>query len=392
MHRLTPAPFYKGFEVLQANTGVIADVTQLAANNTITGIRINDSASSTVAVNGLSAAQAANVAIIAANDATGAITLGLTGASNGGQIDTVNATLTTTAAGAAQVSNLTGITLVGVEKLVLTGTGTADATTGLITVTTTNATSLDSIKLTTVGAASITVAAGHTAQNLNIDASASSGALFLDGRAYPAGTTTGLTLTGGSGKDVLLGSASAVSRDSLVGGGNNDSLAGEGGTIVVTANAAADLFTAIGANTAGDILNGGSGNNVYGISSVVALANFDTIVGLNFGTTNLAGQVDRIQIGASTAAAGTASSVVTFTAGDQAAITAAADFATAVSLAAGNATLVATAKTVATFTYGADTYLITNGVALGAFDATTDTVIKITGVTGTLDVTDILFI
>ena len=152
------------------------------------------------------------------------------------------------------------------------------------------------------------------------------------------------------------------------------------------------MFATIGANTAGDTLNGGSGNNVYGISSVVALANFDTIVGLNFGTTNLAGQVDRIQIGASTAVAGTASSVVTFTAGDQAAITAAADFATAVGLAAGNATLAATAKTVATFTYGADTYLITNGVATGAFDATTDTVIKITGVTGTLDVTDILFI
>jgi hypothetical protein len=103
------APFIKGFEVVQANTGVTVDVTQLAAFNTITGVRVNDSASAIVAINGLSATQAANVAIIAAADATGAITLGLTGATTGGQIDTVNATLTTTspttgAAGARQGS------------------------------------------------------------------------------------------------------------------------------------------------------------------------------------------------------------------------------------------------------------------------------------------------
>ena len=382
------APFYKGFEVLQANTGVIADVTQLAANNTITGVRINDSASGTVAVNGLSAAQAANVAIIAANDAAGAITLGLAGASTGGQVDTVKATLTTTTAtGAAQVSNLTGLTLAGVEKLELTGTGTAALSTGAITLTTTNATSLDSIKLNTVGAATVTVAGGHTAQNLNIDGSASSGDLLLDGQLYPTATTTGLSLLGGSGKDVLLGGTAAGTRDNLTGGAGTDSLAGEGGTVV----SGGALFTAIGANTAADVLTGGEGKDVFGISAVVNLANLDTIKDMDFGTLNVAGQVDRIVIDATTAAA-TAASIVVLSAGEQAAVTAAADFATAVGLAAGNATLAATVNTVATFTYGADTYLITNGVAAGAFDAAADTVIKITGSVGTLDVSDIVFI
>lgn len=382
------APFYKGFEVLQANTGVTADVSQLSANNTITGIRVNDSASAIVAVNGLNATQAANVAIIAAADATGAITLGLTGAGNGGQIDTVKATLTTTtAAGAAQVSNLTGLTLAGVEKLELTGTGTAVLTTGAITLTTTNATSLDSIKLTTVGAATITVAAGHTAQNLNIDGSASTGALVLDGQLYPAGTTTGLSLTGGSGKDVLLGGTVASTRDVLIGGAGTDSLAGEGGTVA----SGGALFTVIGANTGSDVLTGGTGNDVFGISFVVDVTTRDTITDLDFGTVNVTGQADRIVIDAATAAA-TAASIVTLSAGEQTAITAAANFAAAVTLAGGNATLAATANTVATFTYGADTYLITNGVATGAFAAAEDTVIKITGVAGTLDVSDIVFI
>lgn len=382
------APFYKNFEVVQVQSGQTVDVSQLAANNTITGIRINDSASTTVGATNLTATQAANVAIIAAADATGAITLGVAGASTGGQIDTVKATLTTTdATGAAQVSNLTGLTLTGVEKLELTGTGTAAASTGAITLTTTNATSLDSIKLTTVGTATVTVAAGHTAQNLVVDGSASTGALLLDGQLYPTGTTTGLSLLGGSGNDVLLGATSATGRDSLVGGAGNDSLAGEGGTVA----SGGALFTAIGANTAADTLTGGAGNDVYGISMVVNLANVDTIVGLDLGTSLATGQVDRIVIDAATPAA-TAASIVTLTAGEQTAITAAADFATAVGLAAANATLAATANTVATFTYGADTYLITNGVAAGAWDAAADTVIKITGVTGTLDISDIVFI
>ena len=381
------APFYKGFDVLQANTGVTADVTQLVANNTITGIRINDSVNGgSVTVNGLSAAQAANVAIIAASNAVGPITLGLTGASIGGQTDTVKATLTTTtAAGAAQVSNLTGLSLVGVEKLELAGTGTAALTTGVITLTTTSATSLDSIKLATVGAATVVVDAAHAALNLNVNGSASSGNLLLDGTAYLI--TTGLTLLGGSGDDVVLGGSAASTRDNLVGGSGNDSLAGEGGTVA----SGGALFTAINANTAADILTGGAGKDVFGISAVVNLANLDTIMDMDFGTLNASGQVDRIVINGTTAAA-TAAAIVVLSVAEQNAVTAAGTFAVAVGLAAGNATLAATANTVATFTYGADTYLITNDVVGGAFNAAQDTVVKITGSVGTLDISDIVFV
>lgn len=392
------APFYKGFEVLQANTGVTADVTQLAANNTITGIRINDSVNgAAVTVNGLNATQAANVAIIAASDAVGAITLGVTGAATGGQIDTVKATLTTTtAAGAAQVSNLTGIVLAGVEKLELTGTGTVAAATGVITLTTAAATSLDSIKLTTVGDAVVTVAAGHTAQNLNIDGSASSGGLTLNGSLYPAGTTTGMSLTGGSGDDILLGGLVASSRDNLTGGAGNDVLIGEGVAASIP-TIAAGVATIIEANlaspqTGADVLTGGLGNDSYGFgNSTVATAadlitQADTIVGLNLGTALLAGRVDGIFINGTTAGA---SVVYTFTAGEQAAITAAATLAAAVDLVYASTTFEAAANTVATFTFGADTYLAFNNAAAGVAVTAGDMIIKITGVTGTLDASDV---
>ncbi|MDI1308871.1 MAG: hypothetical protein PSV17_05495, partial [Methylotenera sp.] len=300
------APFYKGFEVLQANTGVTADASQLAANNTITGVRVNDSAGAAVTVNGLNATMAANVAIIAANDAAGAITLGLTGASNGGQIDTVKAALTTTnAAGTAQVSNLTGLSLVGVEKLELTGNGTVGATTGAVTLTTTSMAAIDSIKLVNAGVNSITIAAQSVAANLNVDATGSTGATTINATAY--NSTTGATITGGSGNDVIGGSQRV---DTIIGGNGNDVIIGDSsaevqavtftgnttgnGTLVIAgqtvtlvaatqttatlsaAKAATDITASIAAGTGGDIITATSAGAVLTLTYSATAGNVAT--------------------------------------------------------------------------------------------------------------------
>jgi hypothetical protein len=469
------APFYKGFEVIQANAGVTIDVSQLAANNTITGVRVSDTAGTIVAINGLSATQAANVAIIAANDAAGAITLGLTGAANGGQIDTVKAALTTmTIAGVAQVSNLTGLTLVGVEKLELTGNGTTALNTGAVTLTTTNAVVLDSIILTNAGLNSITIAAGHTAANLNVNASGSTGATTINASAY--NTTTGATLTGGSGVDFISGS---VRSDTIVGGAGNDTLFGDGsapevqsvqvtapvgaagtGTVIVagisatvanndtvgavatkvvaaitaavtagtagnvasaavtgvgndvitiTYNPVGDVVTAtaalgtatgatfgavitvtngVVANSASDTLTGGLGNDTFAFGrAIVAVATIDTITDLNLGSGVVGGRVDTIQI--SDPGVATAATIVTLSAAQQTTVSATANLSAA---AAATLAVASASHNVAQFTYGADTYIVFNNDGNNTFNVANDQLIKITGATGTLDATDIVYI
>ncbi|CAH1746782.1 S-layer protein RsaA [Thauera humireducens] len=209
---------YSGFEQVQIENGQALDLDLLAANNTIDTIRLNNIAGTADATN-LNATQAANVQIV--NAAAGLITIGVKNANDGGQIDTVKAALTTTtAAGAAQNINLATapISLSGVEKLELTGNGTVAATTGTVTLNTAAAISLDSIKLANAGNGNIiTIAAGHAATNLVVDASASTGNTTIDAGLYA--TLTGATLKGGSGNDVLIGS---VRVDSLSGGNGRD--------------------------------------------------------------------------------------------------------------------------------------------------------------------------
>jgi hypothetical protein len=374
------APFIKNFEVVQANTGVTVDVSQLSAFNTITGVRVNDSVNGgAVTINGITATQAANVAIIAASNAVGAITLGLTGATTGGQIDTVNATLTTTS---SQVSNLTGMSLVGVEKLTLTGSNTVAATTGAVTFETTAATSLDSIVLTNAGINTITIAAGQTATNLNVDASASIGNTTIAAGLYA--TATGATLKGGSGNDIIIGSANG---DSINGGAGNDVLTGTAVTLANitagTALAVGSVAVAVPAAVAADTFTGGAGLDVFAVG-VGAIGTMSTITDLNLGTAIVGGGVDRIVTDSTN---GTAVSVVVFSAAQQTVITNSATFAAA--LDAAIAAFGAVANVASTFTYGADTYFVLNDIAATTTFTATDLVIKITGVAGTLDASDI---
>lgn len=262
---------YKGFEQVQVQDGQAVDLALLAANNTIDTIRLNN-ATGTAGATNLNATQAANIQITGA--AAGLITIGVKDANVGGQIDTVKAALTTTtAAGGVQNINLATapISLSGVEKLELTGNGTAAATTGTVTLNTGAAISLDSIKLSNAGNGNvITIAAGHAATNLSVDASGSTGNTTINASAY--NTLTGATLKGGSGNDTLLGSARV---DNLTGGNGRDIFdANDGNSTAAATDKIADFgkITAAVADVSG--LNEG---NFQGATEVRGGANADLI-------------------------------------------------------------------------------------------------------------------
>ena len=291
---------YAGFEVLQVNNhaaGNIVNVENLATNNSITAIRIDDGANATGVTN-LNATQAANVTIVNGNSAGGAITIGVKGAETAGQTDTVKASLLTTTlpANTANPINLTGITLAGVEKLELTGNGTVAGTTGAVTLTTTAATALDSIKLANVANGnSITIAAGQTGTNLNVDVTGS-GNTTVDAMLY--NTTTGATITGGAGNDQLFGSQRA---DIIKGGAGDDLIRGE--AVAVTTQAARGQITDItlaATYDAGDVVSVTFGGNTYSHTVVAgSLTAANVWTGLQAAT----GSVSGVRLDAALAAA-----------------------------------------------------------------------------------------
>lgn len=376
----TAGKLYKNFEILQAN-GVAVDADNLALNNTLTSAVLNGNSS---AITNLSSTAAGSVTV--ASGATSA-TIGVKGATTAGQIDTVKAALTTTtSAGAAQNIDITGLTLTGVEKLELTGNGTAAATTGTATFTTTNALSLDSIKFANAANGnSITIAAGQ-ATNLVVDASASTGGVTINATANNA--TTGVNLKGGSSFDVLQGAVGL--SDILTGGAGNDVLAT--GTSTVTAGTASAIgsATAATAATAGDTMTGGDGRDMFVLGTNSAIATMSSITDLNLGGATAALGVDGITLDLATAGTTTAPTIVVLTDTQKANIAAAASLAAAFDVAAAIDTAV---NAVVQFTYGTDSYLFVNGVAGGAsYSATNDVAIKITGVSGTLDASDITIV
>ncbi|MBB5217352.1 beta strand repeat-containing protein [Parapusillimonas granuli] len=199
--------------------------------------------------------------------------------------------------------------------------------------------------------------------------------------AIAAGGTTGVKITGSNGVDTIQGSAAS---DIIDGGAGNDLISGAGATI------AAGAFTALAANTAADILTGGAGNDSFGFGLGATTTSFNTITDLNLGTAVVAGQVDTLTFDVSAAAVTAGPAIVSLSEAQQATVAAAADLAAAADVVLGIANA---AGNVAQFSYGANTYLLVNGVtATAAFTAGEDHLVKITGVTGTLDASDIAFI
>lgn len=134
-------------------------------------------------------------------------------------------------------------------------------------------------------------------------------------------------------------------------------------------------------------MTGGEGRDMFVIGTNSTLTTMSSITDLNLGGATAALGVDGITLDLATAGAAT---IVVLTETQKANIAAAADLAAAFNVAAAVDT---TVNAVVQFTYGSDSYLFVNGVAGGTtYSATNDVAIKITGVSGILDASDITIV
>ncbi|GJM12040.1 MAG: hemolysin-type calcium-binding region [Pseudohongiella sp.] len=200
----TSGKLYSGFETVEvgsaASTGAVTlSMLTLASTNTITAVRANPGAQA-VTINSLNAAQAGAVTVTGGGHA---LTLGVTGASTVGQIDTVNLA----SSSSTTVRDVQAVGLAGVEKLV----------TSNITITAlTSATALDSITISGAGAQSITSGAITPNVNTVVDGSAATGVLTLNFSGITVDDTNPMLIKGGAGADII---SSSGETDDLVNGG-----------------------------------------------------------------------------------------------------------------------------------------------------------------------------
>ncbi|MBB4145795.1 beta strand repeat-containing protein, partial [Rhizobium rhizoryzae] len=347
---------YTNFEVLQVSDNTSGNLDNIAG---ITAIRINDSNNAGgTAVTNLTAAQAGAITVLAGN-ATGAITIGVKGAEGVGQIDTVKIDANDGAATVGTIA-LGKIAMAGVENLELTATENISITD------LTASPALSSIVLKGAGTIGITTEALATV-NAHIDGSAATGVQTIDATNF---ATNGIKITTGSAADVITGSGQAdnitagAGNDTVNGGAGNDTILGGDGNDGITGGAGADTLT------------GGAGVDTFVYTTLAhsLVAGADRITDFVAGT-------DKIDVTTVPAAIlqGTA-----YTAAGTG--TLATDIATA--LTAGGGTLAADGAAVVTITgTGAGTYLILNNGTAG-YVAADDAVVNITGLTGTLTVSD----
>jgi hypothetical protein len=338
----TTASKYTNFEILRSTAGTVDASLIAAASLELSGGNVSN----------VSATQAADIDVLA----NGTYTIGVTGASTIGQIDTVGLTVSDGLA-ATNTITLTAPVLTGVENLNIT------AVDNVVVTALTSAVSLTSVTLSGAGTQSITTGAVSFAANTAINGSAATGALTIDADAATGGN--GLALTGGSAADTITGTDYA---DLIKGGAGADIITGGTGLDTLTGGDGADSF--VFADTA------------TGQPSATV---FDTI-------TDWGKNVDEIDFGATTllaAVGGTlgvgeasidAEGIATFNAADDTLL----ERITAVE-AGIDASGGAAAGDFAVFTFGSDSYVfISDGT--GGLSAT-DVLIKLTGVTGLTDST-----
>lgn len=148
----------------------------------------------------------------------------------------------------------------------------------------------------------------------------------------------------------------------------------------------------LGGTAASDVLTGGEGKDTFvfiGQSSVAA-GNMDTITDLNLGGAVANVGVDTIQLSAGTLGYGAFNASSLVNAGGAVTITGPTFSAALQGLFNAGGALDGALNNVGLFTYGADTYLIAANDVAGL--DSNDIVIKVTGVTGTLDLSDLVIV
>ena len=236
------------------DTGILTGTTvDLALFTTSTGITsLASGLSAAPAFSNVTAAAAANI-IINGNQGTSS-TYGVINATQVGQIDTMNVTISSTAASA------TSATTVGINALTAPGVEIVNISNGNATTFSvlTGLPSLTSSTITGVGATIITTGALAANVNSNINASANTGGLTWDSQAA---TANGFAVTGSATKANVFTGARALA-DVFV-----------GGSLVDTFNNAVTGA----ATTGGDIFTGGAGADIFNLRGNVASGVASTI-------------------------------------------------------------------------------------------------------------------
>ncbi|MDP3196630.1 hypothetical protein [Tabrizicola sp.] len=389
-------PAYSGILTARIAAGSAAgsmDFTALGTGGVVQNLRVIDF-SDVAAAQVFAAAQTITLGAVTGggtltiNDAPTAATVNLTGLTvvqQGAALnDVLNVNLGANASGNLATG---GISAVSTETVNLSSAATAGTAISVANILTAAAAGTQTVNVTGNQAWTLGTVTADTLSTTGVGSTGSVTATLANG-------ASGVSFTGGDGASTITGSANAdvivtgAGNDVVLTGGGLDNISTGGGNDVMAqaGTVAGGVFTAVGAQNAAVTFTGGLGNDVFGLG-LVAVANIATVTDLNLGSGAPAGQIDRLYFDLATAGAATIVSL----AATQAAITAAGTLTLAAD-AAVNA-LNGAANNVGTFTYAGDTYLIVNGVAAGAtYAAGEDVLVKITGVTGTLDASDIVII
>jgi len=334
---------YTGFEVVSIGTGgTTLDLDNLAAANTLTGLRITGSTAGTGVTN-INAATAANVQVTASDT----ITLGVKNALTPGQIDTLSVTVNDESATVNTIT-MTTPNIAGVEILNLVATDNVTITTLA------NALALTNLNVSGAGNVVTTLGAVALQTNYAINAGTATGNLTVDGTGA---TTNGFSVVGSSGINTITGGSQIISANLAASTAKADVIAvsnATGGTLAL-ANATISGFTNSATVSIGDkidVINTGS------IGAAVTAAATTTDATITAGLS--------------------ATGIFTFSGTGAAAATLAQKIAIATEAAYGGATQYRETA----FEHNGNTYIVENGDAVAGFTAGTDVVIQLTGVTG----------
>jgi len=363
----TTGAYFKNFEIVNPLGAGTYDLSNLATNNTLTGVSFTTT--NAITLNNVTAAEAANITDSAA---TLNATINVSGATTVGQQDTVtiNVNDNATAASTPVISNLN---LAGVETVNIVAANSFDT----VTVSSlTGATSLTTLKISGAGAASVTSGADALNSNSTIDASSLTGKFTLD---ISAATTNPIAIKGGVGADTITLQNANISGDII------DLSANTGGkSSITTGTATGNATITLGTHSASDtihITNGAFEDG--GTQALTKISNFT--IGSTAATSDVLdfagapatltdGSYSAAATGVTNLTATAASGVITFTGS-------AAGTATLSQLIGAAEALANTqgANTVEAFQYNGNTYVVEAGTAA---TVATDHVIQLTGLTG----------
>ena len=290
---LTAGNLFSGFEIYQANDGVALDMDLLATNNTIGAIRLNNAGGGN-AITDMSAIQAANITVLAANGATTFALKTATGTADVMNILVSDLDLTSgeanTVAGDWTIANVETINITAFDNMTLAATN--------------NITGVNSIIVSGPGAVSITTGAMAATSGMAFDYSGITATTAT--LNFAAATTQPITFVGSAGADLVT--------DSVIGGNVLNTGAGQD-VITLTNKGSGTGGDVITAGAAGDTIAAGAalGNAVFE-KFTLKFANGDSVITSSVvGTGFDAGTMDSVTgLDLANAAAAGAGNVVTF--------------------------------------------------------------------------------